>query len=768
MLFRNSSLSLIITLAVVAFIFLLIHRDAGHRHPGVDAFWLVLLGVALCVRLAAGWLYRQRPDLLTNPRSWMLLFRSGVLFTAAAWGAAGVLYYPGHQETMQVFTILVVSGVTIGALSVLATDYPTYRAYVLLSMLPLVVMAVLQWDRLQLAVAALVLLAMVFLLRSARHTARSINDSLKLRYANAGLLAELEQEKQRLINEAETRIGSILNSAPIALWAIDRDGLVTFMDGQRLQRQTGVELPRIGDRLVDCFSDHPAVAEETQRALQGEQFSTEIAIGEHVYEVHYSPLLDERRQQQGAIGVAIDISERKRHEQELTRRANYDELTGLANRSLAMDELKRAFARARRNNASVALYFLDLDNFKAINDTLGHRTGDRVLCQAASRLQQSLRATDFAARVSGDEFLVIAEDIYHPYDAEALAHKIVGRFHDPFILDARELVATTSVGIAIYPRDAEDAEQLLQCADTAMYHAKGAGKNSYRFFTRAMQETAARNLTMETQLRRALERNELQLYYQPKIDTQTNRINGAEALLRWDSQALGRLSPDQFIPVAELAGMMPQIGEWVLRSACREAALWSSICDQPIEIAINISPQQFRKTDLLANVTQALVESGLSTNRLQLEITESLLVQDAPDVLRTFNDLRSMGISLALDDFGTGYSSLAYLRKFPLQALKIDKSFVQGLGRDRDSEALVHAIIAMAQSLRLQIVAEGVETAEQLEYLKAHGVELVQGYLFSRPLPAAQFREMLRGAPPLPATAESYSKQEGSPLARSG
>ena len=732
-------------LAIVAFVLFQFH--ATRTPAGQSWGWLALMCCILGLRGLSAWLYRYRHRLLADERAWLLTYRVTAVAAGVAWGLTAFLFNPPDNETLQVFTLLVLAGVIAGALSSMTGDFFTYRLFAPLVLAPFGLVALARGGQMQMSIALFVFLMLVFMLKSSRTHSQSIVDSLTLRYQNSDLIEDLENEKQRLISEAETMMGTVLSCAPVALWAIDNDGVITFMDANHLGRRNGLKLPRVGDNLLDVFSTHTQIVDETQRALRGESFVTEIDVQDHSYEVHYSPLPSQDGTQQGAIGVAIDVSERKRHAQELARRAHYDQLTGLPNRSLIMSQVEQAFEQAKRHRRHVALFFLDLDNFKVVNDTMGHKAGDKLLRQTADRLRLTLRETDMPARLGGDEFVVVSENMPHPEDAEVVAHKITEIFQRPFVVDNREIFASTSIGIAVYPQDGLSAEQLLQSADTAMYHAKSLGKNGFRFFTDDMQQTAERHLAIETELRRALQRGELRLLYQPKIDLGTRRIQGAEALLRWESPTLGQVGPDEFVPVAELAGLMPQIGDWVLREACREAGGWQGSREEPVHVAVNVSPQQFRNTDLLANVGQALAASGLSADLLELEITESVLVQDAPETLRIFTDLHDLGVGLSLDDFGTGYSSLSYLKKFPMQVLKIDKAFVQDVGQAHEGESLVDAIIAMAHSLHLKIVAEGVETADQLRYLEQRRVDLVQGYLFSRPLDAGDFRRVLAQEP---------------------
>ncbi len=743
LLFARVGLSVVIT-TVVAVILVLSHPPLPEA--GAKLYWLAAMMLSLALRGLTARYYHRRETGRVGNGTWLIAYRVGVVFTATAWGTAGLLFYPSPgQEAQQVVTLLVLAGVSAGALTTMTADFASYRNHVLLALAPICVLAFSFGTASQMSIGLLILLMAVFLLQSGKGMADTVLESFDLRYRNADLVDDLRREKNRLVNEAETMIGTVLSCAPIALWAIDERADITFIDGNRLGKETGLRLPHTGENLLKVFHAEPQILYETERALRGESFVTVLQLDDHSYEVHYSPFPGEDGTQRGAIGVAIDISERMQHEKELNHRAHYDQLTGLPNRTLILSQIDHAIEHARRKNNHVSVFFLDLDNFKGVNDSMGHKAGDQLLQRAAQRLQATLRESDIPARLSGDEFLVLSEDLLRPGDAKVVAHKIVDLFNRPFSVDNREIFVTASVGIAVYPQDGETPGELLKNADTAMYHAKSMGKNSYRFFTNEMQATAEKHLVIETHLRRALERNEMHLMFQPKIDIEKCAIQGAEVLLRWTSPELGVVPPGDFIAVAEYAGLMQAIGTWVLQQACTEAALWQGLRADPVQVAINVSPQQFRSIDLLANVERSLAESSLPPALLELEITESVMVQDAPNTLRIFDDLHRLGVSLSLDDFGTGYSSLSYLKKFPLQVLKIDKAFVQDLGNGQDDGTLVDAIIAMAKSLRMQIVAEGVETPAQMHHLRDRGVDLVQGYYFSEPVDAASFRRMLDG-----------------------
>jgi len=444
------------------------------------------------------------------------------------------------------------------------------------------------------------------------------------------------------------------------------------------------------------------------------------------------------------IAVSRDITERKETEERLLFLANYDSLTGLPNRALFRDRLRRAVARAQRNDTQVALFFIDLDRFKTINDSLGHHAGDQLLRGVSRRLKQFARKGDTIARLGGDEFTVILEGINDSEDAVIVAEKILELMTPPFKLDGHEIVVTPSIGITIFPNDADDMRSLLKNADTAMYRAKEQGGNCFQFYTSDMNEKAYEYLVLETSLRHALEREEFKLFFQPQIDLHTHNIIGIEALLRWDNPERGMLKPDEFIPFTEETGLIEPIGEWVLRSACKEAVQWQQMGLPPFRVAVNLSLRQFVANDFVSQVASVLAETGLDPKYLELEITESFLAQNVDQTAEILKDLHKLGVQLSIDDFGTGYSSLSYLKRFPLNTLKIDQSFVRDIMHDPDDATIAEAIIAMGQSLNLNVIAEGVETEEQVCFLRGRGCDWIQGHLVSEPLSAPQFLKWLK------------------------
>jgi diguanylate cyclase (GGDEF)-like protein/PAS domain S-box-containing protein len=443
------------------------------------------------------------------------------------------------------------------------------------------------------------------------------------------------------------------------------------------------------------------------------------------------------------VSVTRDISERKQAEIELSHAALHDTLTGLPNRALFLDRLGLALRRTERRSGSVAVLFCDLDRFKVVNDSLGHDAGDRLLVDVAGRIVTALRPADTVARFGGDEFTILCEDIAGEIEAATIAQRIVDVFRDPFLLEDGEVFLATSVGIAIARGNDDRAEDLIRDADAAMYRAKERGKGRYEIFDEAMRADAVARLETESALRRAVERGELRLHYQPEVDLATGAVRGFEALVRWDHPARGLLGPNAFIPLAEETGLIVPIGEWVLREAATEAARWATASSEPLTLSVNLSARQLAQQDLVAMVRRAMAETGIDPATLCLEITESAVMESGSATTAQLRALKSLGIRLAIDDFGTGFSSLAHLRRFPVDVLKIDGTFVAGLGHEPQDASIAAAVISLAHALGLDTVAEGIETEEQLTILRSLGCDLGQGYLFGRPAPIDETVQLL-------------------------
>jgi diguanylate cyclase (GGDEF)-like protein/PAS domain S-box-containing protein len=447
----------------------------------------------------------------------------------------------------------------------------------------------------------------------------------------------------------------------------------------------------------------------------------------------------------GYEGTNEDITARRVAEERIQFLAYYDALTGLPNRTLLQDRVTKALAAARRHNHQVALLFLDLDGFKIINDSLGHAVGDLFLQEFAERLKTWAREQDTVARVGGDEFLIVLTGIRDVADAAVTAERLINSMTAEFLVQGHSLRISCSIGVSIFPEHGTDCETLIKNADAAMYGAKDSGRNNSRFFSSEMNEQVMERLTLARGLRSALEKEQLFLVYQPQMEIATGRITGLEALLRWQHPELGLVPPDRFIRIAENSGLIVPIGEWVLRTACRQAKKWQDDRLPPVSMAVNVSAVQFRQPGFCDLIRRVLRETGLSPQYLELELTESLLLADAEVTLSVVEELKAIGITLAIDDFGTGYSSFSYLRQFRVNKLKIDRSFIKDSATNPDDSAITAAIISMAKSLRLKVIAEGVENEAQMSFLRKHQCDEIQGYYFSKPLPAGEVADTLQG-----------------------
>jgi len=458
---------------------------------------------------------------------------------------------------------------------------------------------------------------------------------------------------------------------------------------------------------------------------------------------HIAPVLDESGSIRNYLAVKEDITLRKQQEETILHQAHHDALTDLPNRFLSLDRLSQLISEAQRSHKLVTVLFIDLDDFKKINDTLGHDAGDKLLIEAAARLRSGVRDGDTVGRLGGDEFIVLLGGLSDVTDARPVVENLLSRFRDAFRIDGRELMITASVGVSVYPNDGDNPSKLLRNADSAMYHSKDEGRNTYSYFTDAMNKDVSRRLALEEQMHGALDRGEFYLCYQPKVDVTSCNIVGVEALLRWNNPALGEITPDEFIPIAEQTGLIVPIGQFVLTQALEMMAGWKQKYKQPFTMAVNLSPRQFRDHNLVTFIKNAMAQSGVLDESLELEITEGVLMSGHTHIDKALAAIHDLGIFLSMDDFGTGYSSLSYLRRYPFDVLKIDRSFINDITVDIADRELVNAAIAMAHSLGLKVVAEGVETEEQLALLVTQGCDIGQGYLFSKPVGAEEITEML-------------------------
>jgi len=566
---------------------------------------------------------------------------------------------------------------------------------------------------------------------------------------------------ERDLRETNQFASEIIENAGEGIVVYDRD-LRYIVWNHFMEELTGMTAEDVLGRQATELFPHlreQQVDELIARALRGETVSAPdvnyyvpgTARAGWVSSV-YRPHLDAGGEIAGVIGLIRDITERKQAEQQIEYQAYHDALTGLANRRLFQEHLSLALALAGRRNNLVAVLFLDLDHFKLINDTLGHSTGDALLQVVASRVKDCVREGDTVARVGGDEFTIVLQDINKKEDAAVVAQKVLRAIADPVELNIHRLYVTTSIGITTFPDDGDDAETLLKNADNAMYRAKAEGRNTYQMSTHELSRSMHERLTLDSGLHQAIERDEFELWYQPQIDLRSMRMVGMEALLRWRHPERGLLLPAHFLALAEERGFIVLIGDWVLRTACLEA---KRVCDAghpDFRLAVNLSPLQFRDDSLINTIETALGESGLPPANLEIEITESAAMENVQLTLTLLTRLREMGVRVAIDDFGTGHSSLNYLKRFPIDTLKIDRSFVEDLPDRFEDAAIVRAVLELARGLDLRVVAEGVETKAQLDFLQGHECREVQGFYFAEPMPASDLREfMLSDSPHLAA-----------------
>ncbi|MEP7184128.1 MAG: EAL domain-containing protein [Betaproteobacteria bacterium] len=579
---------------------------------------------------------------------------------------------------------------------------------------------------------------------------RELNEALA---RERDLLESRVRERTAALAESEARFRSFTSLGSDWYWEQDRDFRFTAVSGnisdvagisveEHLGRSRwelpGIEPPAGGwathrEQLERRETFHEVVL---RRRLANGRISYACVSGEAVIDASGAFI--------GYRGIGREITQQKLAEENINRLAHYDTLTGLYNRAAFFERLDHALALARRHAQSLAVLFVDLDRFKDVNDAFGHVVGDDALRIMAQRLTESIRSADTAARLGGDEFIVLAENVAGEVDVGEFGQRLLDALAEPFVLSGQECRLSASIGVAMFPGDADDAPALLKKADLAMYRAKASGRNGIAYFSALGEAPTAHRIVLGAGIRRAIDTGQLRLHYQPKVSARTGGLTGVEALVRWEHPERGLLLPDAFIPLAEDSGLIRHIGRWVLHTACAQAVRWRNDGGTPIRVAVNLSARQFSDERLVVEIAHALAQTELPASLLELEITESMMMEQPDRAAETLHEIKAMGVHVSIDDFGTGYSSLARLNKFPIESVKIDRSFIRDIAVDPDDAAIVSAVIAMAHSLRLNVVAEGVETSEQLAFLRERGCDEMQGFYFSRPVEAEGIRAFER------------------------
>ena len=579
----------------------------------------------------------------------------------------------------------------------------------------------------------------------------------RLADANETLLADLETQRRRELGweQERTLFRAMIDQVPDYLFVKDRDSRFVVankmvaadlgLEPEALIGKTDLDLhpPALAARF---FADEQQVIASEQPALDIEEFVIQPSGRQKFLLTSKVPLRDSAGEVIGIVGISRDVTERKQAAAQIQHMAHHDALTDLPNRALLMDRLEQAVAKARRDTTAVAVIFLDLDKFKSINDSLGHAIGDRFLKELAARMARAVRASDTVARLSGDEFVILVDEETPERlgRVSSVIERLKAAIAEPVKIDNHMLKVSCSVGISLYPKDGSHPETLITNADAAMYHAKALGRDEVVFYNTSMNEESYQRRHLQDGLRRALSHNEFFLDYQPQLDLNTGRVRAVEALLRWRHPELGLVMPNQFVSLAEESGTIVEIGEWVVREACRQQRAWQDADLGSIVVSVNVSARQFREKRFASRVRAAIADYSVEPRFLELELTESMLVDDIEQAVATMRELETLGVRFAIDDFGVGYSSLSALKNFPVARLKMDRSLVDNLGRDQRDRSIARAVIAMAKKLELRVIAEGVETDEQLAFLKANQCDEAQGYFIGRPMPPDSIAAIMR------------------------
>ncbi len=760
LLYRFSLVGYLAELIVTFLLGVILWETLGTR-PELFA-WFAAMFVVMLLRYGNyKWFIKKnpRPETLLT---WERRIFFGSILIGLLWGVMGSALLPRSGPT-QMPVMMLVALLTLGSVAYYAPHKSLFFYTAMASLLPMGVVNFGLGDRGSSAIGASIVIFAGLLVAVHSKVHKALVDSLSARFDNlliamrleeekirvekANLALELEAGERRKAERAELlalqRLRLHLERTPLGVIEWDPEFRITTWNpsAEGIFGYGAAEaIGESGYMLVEGEQDTERMASMWME-LQQTRTSTRVTLanktnrGEIIHTEWYNtPLVDNENKVIGVASLVQDITERLNTERTIHYMAHHDALTGLPNRRLMQDRLNQAILQARRNQSHVALLFLDLDRFKLVNDTLGHETGDYVLRDVAKRLMKVVREGDTVSREGGDEFVIILPDLEKPESAQLVANKILHELSQSIEVSGQELTVTASIGISHYPNDATDIQHLLKHADSAMYQAKDAGRNTARFFTSDLNFLLSKRLEVESRLRRGIERSEFFLRYQPQVDVMSGRIVGVEALLRWNDPQQGEIYPKDFISIAEELGLIVPLGEWVFRTACQQIKLWDQEGFKDITVSVNLSPRQFISRKLLPSMKSALLETGIDPRRIDLEITETMAMRNLEQSIEILTELRRMGATVSIDDFGVGYSSLGQLRRLPAQTLKIDRSFISQIPEDPNSCSITEAILAMAKRLHLRVVAEGVETQAQLDFLRANSCEVYQGFLYAKPL----------------------------------
>lgn len=748
--------------------------------------WFAIFMLLAALRLALTSRYHRSPSVPEQANHWLAWFIVGTVMSGTTWGSIIIVLIPDGSLVHTSFALLFTGALTAGTVAAYSVVKGAFLAFSFPALIPSALYLLGKGEKVEIVIGSGTLMFFGFLSLNALRMHKTLLQGLRLQLENAQLIAHLDQEKKRI-----EKLNAQLERR-VAERTADLSKSNTYLQKEIAERKRAEEALRQAAAVFENTTEGAMITDTKGRIIAVNQAFTEItgytqidvegktprlfdsdrhdesfyiAVSNSIAEtgrwkgeiwkrrkngevfplwLTINTVLNDRGRVTHYVSVFSDITHFKESQKQLEQLAHHDPLTGLPNRLLFHARVEHALERARREGGRVAVLFFDLDHFKNINDSLGHPAGDRLLQAVTERLRDSVREEDTVARLGGDEFTLLLEGLQEPKYAGLVAEKALQVLASPFDLYEHEAYITGSVGISLFPDDGQDVTTLLKNADSALYQAKAQGRNSYHFYTKNLTAAALERLALESSLRRGVARGEFILYYQPQVDLIDGQVIGAEALIRWRHPERGLVFPADFIPLCESTGLIVMLGEWVLRTACAQAKCWQNEGLPPLRMAVNVSSIQITRGQITQTVDRALKETGLEPCFIELEITEGLIMQQTQQTLAILAALKNMGVRLAIDDFGTGYSSLSYLKRLPLHRLKIDKSFVCDIPEDADDVAITRAIISLGDHLHLTVVAEGVETQAQMEFLRSNGCDEAQGYLYGAPLPAAEFADLVR------------------------